>query len=345
MLKTKSDGESKKEGSKSISQNIEEKMIRKRLVNDFAHRDTPHISFLKSFLYYSMQLEEHMRNQSSNSSNINPSDHAQLKKQNIPRKWERFEKMIRKKKNINQHSTRPIIIEGFVTDKLSEKENWNEMEFDVTQWDNTLWTKKNKHLKFSPLREDNYKKKNNDEGLTINITSPFAKEEVLEEPFFEKIEKGNYLMKRTISVGVESLELIATLTATIILLFTIDYKCCKIVYPLCNTVFTSSIVILLILLYSFYLYLEKKRNNQDVIEYYIPTWKKYLLLHAHITRCIFSLISIAQTVYLSMNFSTHRMLFHLIIVMLIIHFCCAFIHLYFATKNRFVLSFKSNRSI
>uniref|UniRef100_A0A8R1XS24 Uncharacterized protein n=1 Tax=Onchocerca volvulus TaxID=6282 RepID=A0A8R1XS24_ONCVO len=273
MLKTKSDGESKKERSKSISRNIGEKIIRHAGV----------------------------RNQNSNSSNTDPSDHAQLKKQNIPRKWERFEKMIRKEKNKNQHSARSTITEGYVTDRLSEVliiQKRVEMKWNLTSLSGTI------------LGEDHHKKRSNDEGLAIDLTSPFTKKEVLGETFFEKTEKGNYLMRRTISVGVESLELIAALTAIIILLFTIDYKCCKMLYPLCNTAFTSSI-----------------------------------FLHAHITRCIFPLISTAQTVYLSMNLSTHRMLFHLIIVMLIIHFCCAFIHLYFATKNRFVLSFKSDRTI
>ncbi|KAM3717555.1 Kinectin [Dirofilaria immitis] len=312
MIKTKSDGESRKECSKSISQNMEEKMIR--------------------------QSQERVRNQSSNISNTDTSDHVQLKRQNMPRRWERFGKMIKKKRNKNQYSATSTIPGDFITDRLSK----NEMQFDVTQWDNTLWTKKNKHLKFSLFREDDHVEANNDGALEIDVNSPFAKE-VQEEIFYKKTEKGNYLMKRTISVGVSSLELAAALTAIIILLFTIDFKGYSMLYPLCNTAFTSSIIIWLILTHSLHLYLEEYRNNQGIIEYYVPIWKKYLFLYAHITRCGFSLISTAQTIYF-LIISTHQILFHLITAMLIIHFCCAFVHLYFAAKNRFALSFKPNGS-
>ncbi|MCP9262662.1 hypothetical protein DINM_006023 [Dirofilaria immitis] len=192
------------------------------------------------------QSQERVRNQSSNISNTDTSDHVQLKRQNMP------------------------------------------------------------------LREDDHVEANNDGALEIDVNSPFAKEA-------------------------------AALTAIIILLFTIDFKGYSMLYPLCNTAFTSSIIIWLILTHSLHLYLEEYRNNQGIIEYYVPIWKKYLFLYAHITRCGFSLISTAQTIYF-LIISTHQILFHLITAMLIIHFCCAFVHLYFAAKNRFALSFKPNGS-
>ncbi|EFO27831.1 hypothetical protein LOAG_00644 [Loa loa] len=129
--------------------------------------------------------------------------------QNIPHRWERFEKMIRKKENEGQHLARPIAAEKFATDTLSKEEKLNEMEFDVTQWQNTLWMKRKKHLRFSPFRENSCEKETVDGRLKIDMCSPFPKE-LPGEALDKKVEKGNYLARpAAVSIGIDSLELVS----------------------------------------------------------------------------------------------------------------------------------------
>nr|CDQ04060.1 Bm1553 [Brugia malayi] len=58
--------------------------------------------------------------------------------------------MIRRKKYERKHFLKPITTEKFTANSFSEKENLNEMEFDVTQWENTLWMKEKERFKLSP---------------------------------------------------------------------------------------------------------------------------------------------------------------------------------------------------
>ncbi|CAG9531194.1 unnamed protein product [Cercopithifilaria johnstoni] len=143
---------------------------------------------------------------------FHPTNILKLKKQNVPYRWERFEKMIEGKKNRSQHSVTSRASGKFATDTLSKKENLNEMEFDVTQWHNTLWTKRNNHLKlpqFSSLREDDYLKESVDKGLAVDGNSPPAIE-IPGEVFDKKAEKGSYFMRpAAISIGIDSLELVS----------------------------------------------------------------------------------------------------------------------------------------
>uniref|UniRef100_A0A0R3S4W2 DM13 domain-containing protein n=1 Tax=Elaeophora elaphi TaxID=1147741 RepID=A0A0R3S4W2_9BILA len=124
-------------------------------------------------------------------------------------------------KKENQLITRLVIKVGIV--ELQE-ENLNEMEFDVTQWHNTLWTKRNKHPTSKMLLNAQFYTINGNSSfvihgddcfketvvgsLAIDANSPFAKE-IPEEAFDERAEKGSYLMRPgAISIGIDCLELV-----------------------------------------------------------------------------------------------------------------------------------------
>lgn len=60
--------------------------------------------------------------------------------------------------------------------------------------------------------EDSCEKETIDEGLAIDVNSPFARE-VPGEIFDEKAEKGSYLMRpAAVSIGINSLELVSLKT-------------------------------------------------------------------------------------------------------------------------------------
>uniref|UniRef100_A0A915Q3Q6 Uncharacterized protein n=1 Tax=Setaria digitata TaxID=48799 RepID=A0A915Q3Q6_9BILA len=158
----KSDVGNEKKRSKSTGQGAEEQMFR--------------------------QSQQHKKIQSSKGSNSEENSYIQLKKQSVPLRWERFERMIKKKTNESQHS----------------KENLSDMEFDVTQWDNTLWTRRDEHYRFSMCDG----KEDGSRDLAVEMGSPFMKE-IAGETFDEKAEKGSHLMGPPyLSVGIDSLELV-----------------------------------------------------------------------------------------------------------------------------------------
>ncbi|VDK85241.1 unnamed protein product [Litomosoides sigmodontis] len=176
MMEMKTTEESDGKHSKSTSQNVEEKKMR-----------------------YSQECE---RSGSSCKINDSTNDHVKLKRQDLPHRWGRFEKMIRRKKDELQHSVASTASGKFAANTLSKGENLNEMEFDITQWQNTLWAKEGIH-------ENDRSKEIVDGGLKIDVNSPFANE-TTGDAFEEKIEKGNYLMRPgAISIGIDSIELVS----------------------------------------------------------------------------------------------------------------------------------------
>ncbi|VDN06409.1 unnamed protein product [Thelazia callipaeda] len=84
---------------------------------------------------------------SSLSSGGSKKDQAQLKMQIMPNIEERFREMVERTKNDSEPLSKQLSTEKYLPDKTSETENVNSMEFDVTQWENTLWAE-NKSAKF-----------------------------------------------------------------------------------------------------------------------------------------------------------------------------------------------------
>ncbi|KAK6108033.1 putative integral membrane protein [Brugia pahangi] len=280
MLRIKSDRDSGKECSKTSIQNVDEKISRESQECDKS-QSSSNIN------------KKCDKSQRSRDTIDDVNDNVQLKRQNVPHRQERFEEMIRRKKYERKHFSKPITTEKFAANSSSEKENLNEMEFDVTQWENTLWMKEKERFKISPYDEG--EKKTTDKGLTISNKLPFENE-LPGEVLTQKLNKGNYLIRTAIiSIGIDSLELIAALTTIIILLFTINFNGWNTFYPIFNTIFTTFIILCLIITHSFHLYVNENRNNQNVIEYYIPIFKKYLFLYGHTIRCVFVITSIIQT--------------------------------------------------
>uniref|UniRef100_A0AAF5PV54 Uncharacterized protein n=1 Tax=Wuchereria bancrofti TaxID=6293 RepID=A0AAF5PV54_WUCBA len=137
MFKIKSDRDTGKEYSKSASQNVDEKIIRESQECDKS-QGSRNIN------------AECDKGQSSRNTNDDVNGSIHLKRQNVPHRQERFEEMIRRKKYERKHFLGPIATEKFTANTSSEKENLNELEFDVTQWENTLWMKGNERSKLSP---------------------------------------------------------------------------------------------------------------------------------------------------------------------------------------------------